>query len=131
MGSGQVPPGGWNAGTIRGGGEERRQVETRWGLLPYMVYTLSPGYYHVQPAIYSLMIHPPYLPSQPALHSGGKTLEAGGTLAAMSGSEEPKGSQPWSPPLRSSPPSGGERQVSAPTWGRGYTGRTPGTGRAP
>ncbi|XDC82409.1 hypothetical protein R6Z07F_013582 [Ovis aries] len=44
----------------------------------------------------------------------------------MSGSEEPKGSQPWSPPLRSSPPSGGERQTlriqlgakerSSPSW---------------
>lgn len=130
--SGQVRPGGWNAGMIQGSGEERRQVETRWGLLPYMVSTLSPGHYHVQPAVYSLMIHLPYLPSQPALHSGGKTvLEAGGTPATMSGSEEPKGSQPWSLPLRSSLPSGGERQVSAPTWGRGYTERTPGTGRAP
>lgn len=30
--SGQVRPGGWNAGMIQGSGEERRQVETRWGL---------------------------------------------------------------------------------------------------
>lgn len=121
---------GRSRGVGRRGG--RTHVETRWGLLPYMVSTLSPGYYYVQPAIYSLMIHLPYLPSQPALHSGGKTvLEAGWTLATMSGSEEPKGRQPWSPSLRSSPPSGGERQVSAPTWGRGYTERTPNTSRAP
>ena len=51
--SGQVRPGGWNAGMIQGSGEERRQVETRWGLLPYMVSTLSPGHYHVQPAVKS------------------------------------------------------------------------------
>ena len=121
---------GRSRGVGRRGG--RTQVETRWGLLPYMASTLSPGYYYVQPAIYSLMIHLPYLPSQPALHSGGKTvLEARGTLAALSGCEEPKESQPWSPPLRSSPPSGGERQVSAPMWGRGYTGRTPDASRAP
>ena len=110
----------------RGG---RRQVETRWGLLAYMVSTLSPGYYHIQPAIYSLMIHLPYLPSQPAFRSGGQiVLEARGTPAAVSGSEEPEGNRPWSLSLRSSQPSGGDRQVSALTWGRGYTGRTPGAG---
>ena len=56
------------------GGGGGRGVETRLGLSAFIVSTLSPGYSHIQPAIYSLIIHLPYLPSQPAFHSGGQTV---------------------------------------------------------
>lgn len=64
------------------------------------------------------MIHLPYLPSQPALHSGGKTLRPEGHQAAMSGSEEPKGSQPWSPPLEEFPPPVGRATGECPHLGK-------------
>lgn len=89
-----------------GGGGGRRWVETRQGLSACAVPTLSLGSYHVQATIYSLIIHLPYLRSQPAIYSGGQmVLEAQGTPATSNllSSEELEVKQPWSLTLEEIP----------------------------